>query len=175
MKRGKWVVIKSHASESGGYKESRIAALTHTHTHRRGERSHTTSSSIVDSSVTPPLFRNIREVWFSDIFSLKNLTVNNRRPQAAFYTINSQKTLLTLLTKKMASINPLRNVILTSLSKWYAWDEVLRTKAKSNDLWAYINPSTDGKKLLEKPTKLEVSDFPKHIHNSRQETPTPTK
>ena len=75
----------------------------------------------------------------------------------------------------MASTNPLRDVVLTSSLEWDAWDEVLRTKAKSSDLWAYIDPSTDGKKLLERPTKPEVLDFPKHIHNSRQETPTPTE
>ena len=33
-KRGKWVIIKSHTSELRGYKESRIAALTHTHSRR---------------------------------------------------------------------------------------------------------------------------------------------
>ena len=38
-------------------------------------------------------------------------------------------------------------------------DDVLRTKAKSNDLWAYINPIINGKKLFEKPTKPKVSDF----------------
>ena len=75
----------------------------------------------------------------------------------------------------MASINPLRDITLTSPLEWDAWNEVLRTKAKSNDLWAHIDPSTNGKKLLEKPTKPEVSDFPKHIHNNRQETPTPTE
>ena len=41
------------------------------------------------------------------------------------------------------------------------------TKAKSNDLWAYINPSINGKKLFERPTKPKVSDFLKHIHQSR--------
>ena len=75
----------------------------------------------------------------------------------------------------MASINPLRNIILTSPLKWDAWDKVLKTKAKSNDLWGHINLSTDGKKLLKRPIKLEVSDFLKHIHYSRQETPTPTE
>ena len=75
----------------------------------------------------------------------------------------------------MASTNPLRDVTLTSPSEWDAWDKVLRTKAKSSDLWAHINPSTDGKKLLEKLTKPEVLDFLKYIHNSRQETPTPTE
>ena len=64
----------------------------------------------------------------------------------------------------MALINPLRDVILMSPLKWDAWNEVLRTKAKSSDLWAHIDPSTDGKKLLERPIKLEVLDFLKHIH-----------
>ena len=67
----------------------------------------------------------------------------------------------------MASINPLRDIILISLLKWDAWDKELETKAKSNDLWAYINPIIDGKKLLEKPTKPKVSDFLKYIHQSR--------
>ena len=59
--------------------------------------------------------------------------------------------------------------------EWDMWDEEFRTKAKNSDLWAHIDPSTDGKKLLEKPTKPEVSDFPKHIHHSRQKMPTPTE
>ena len=59
--------------------------------------------------------------------------------------------------------------------EWDAWDEVLKTKAKSNNLWTHIDPSTNSKKLLERPTKPKVSDFPKHIHNNRQEMPTPTK
>ena len=67
----------------------------------------------------------------------------------------------------MALINPLRDVILISPLKWDAWDEEFRTKVKSSDLWAYINPSTDSKKLLEKPTKPKVSDFPKYIHYNR--------
>ena len=75
----------------------------------------------------------------------------------------------------MALINPLRDIILISPSEWDAWDEVLRTKAKSNDLWGYINPSTNGKKLLERPIKPEVLDFTKYIHYSRQETPTLTE
>ena len=64
----------------------------------------------------------------------------------------------------MALINPLKDVTLISPLEWDAWDEELRTKAKSSDLWAYINPSTDGKKLLERPTKPEVLDFLKYIH-----------
>ena len=67
----------------------------------------------------------------------------------------------------MALINPLRDVILTSLLKWDAWDEEFRTKAKSSDLWAHIDPITDGKKLLERPTKLKASDFLKYIYQSR--------
>ena len=67
-------------------------SCTHTHTHSKGERLHITSSSIVDFLVTPPpLLRDIREVWFLDIFTLKNLTINSRKPQAAFYIINSRK------------------------------------------------------------------------------------
>ena len=62
-----------------------------------------------------------------------------------------------------------------SPSEWNAWDKVLRTKAKSSDLWRHINPSINGKKLLEKPIKPEVSDFLKYIYHSRQEMPTPTK
>ena len=54
-----------------------------------------------------------------------------------------------------------------SLLKWDAWDDKLRTKAKSNDLWAYIDLIINGKKLLERPTKLEASDFPKYIYQSR--------
>ena len=41
----------------------------------------------------------------------------------------------------MALINPLRDVILMSPLEWDAWDEVLKTKVKSNDLWGYIDPS----------------------------------
>ena len=63
----------------------------------------------------------------------------------------------------MASINLLRDITLISPLEWDAWDEVLKTKAKSNDLWAYIDPSTNGKKLFKRPTKPEISDFPKHI------------
>ena len=75
----------------------------------------------------------------------------------------------------MALINPLRDITLISPLEWDAWDEVLKIKAKSNDLWAYISPSIHGKKLLEKPIKPKMSNFLKHIYNSRQETPTPTE
>ena len=64
----------------------------------------------------------------------------------------------------MASINPLRDVTLTSPLKWDAWDKELRTKAKNNNLWAYIDPNINGKKLLKRLTKLKVLDFLKHIH-----------
>ena len=64
----------------------------------------------------------------------------------------------------MALINPLRDVILTSPLEWDAWDDELRIKAKSNDLWAYINPIINGKKFLERPTKPEALDFLKYIH-----------
>ena len=67
----------------------------------------------------------------------------------------------------MTLINPLRDVTLTSPLEWDAWDEELRTKAKSSDLWAYIDSITDGKKLLERPTKPEVLDFLKYIYQSR--------
>ena len=67
----------------------------------------------------------------------------------------------------MALINPLRDITLTSPSEWDAWDDKLRTKANSNDLWAYIDPTINGKKLLEKPTKPEALDFLKYIHQSR--------
>ena len=73
----------------------------------------------------------------------------------------------------MVLINPLRDITLMSPLEWDAWDDKFRTKANSSDLWAYIDPIIDGKKLLERPTKLEASDFPKYIHQSRQETPTP--
>ena len=75
----------------------------------------------------------------------------------------------------MALINLLRNIVLISSLKWDVWDEVLKTKAKSNDLWRHIDPSINGKRLLEKPIKLEVSDFPKHFYNNRQESPIPTE
>ena len=64
----------------------------------------------------------------------------------------------------MALTNPLRDIILMSPLEWDAWDNKLRTKANSNDLWAHINPTTNGKKLLERPTKLKVLDFLKYIH-----------
>ena len=67
----------------------------------------------------------------------------------------------------MALINPLRDVILISPLKWDTWDEEFRTKAKSNDLWAHIDPIINNKKLLERPTKPKVSDFPKYIHQNR--------
>ena len=71
------------------------------------------------------------------------------------------------LNKEMALINPLKDVMLISPLKWNAWDEVLRIKAKSSDLWGHINPSIEGRRLLERPTKPEVLDFPKYIHSSR--------
>ena len=67
----------------------------------------------------------------------------------------------------MAFINPLRDIILTSFLEWDAWDDKLRIKAKSGDLWAHIDPIINGKKLLKKLTKPEASDFPKYIHQSR--------
>ena len=67
----------------------------------------------------------------------------------------------------MALINPLREITLISPLKWDAWDNELRTKVKSSDLWAHIDPITNGKKLLKKPTKPKASDFPKYIHQSR--------
>ena len=67
----------------------------------------------------------------------------------------------------MALINPLRDIILMSLLEWDAWDEVFRIKAKSSNLWAYINPNIDGKKLFERSIQLEVLDFLKYIYHSR--------
>ena len=64
----------------------------------------------------------------------------------------------------MALINPLRDIILTSLLKWDAWDDEFRTKVNSNNLWAHIDPIINGKKLLERPTKPETSDFLKYIY-----------
>ena len=64
----------------------------------------------------------------------------------------------------MVLINPLRDIILISPSEWDAWDNELRTKANSSDLWVYIDPITDGKKLLERPTKPKALDFLKYIH-----------
>ena len=67
----------------------------------------------------------------------------------------------------MALTNPLRDITLTSPLEWDAWDNELRIKAKSSDLWVHIDPITDGKKLLERPTKPKASDFPKYIHQIR--------
>ena len=67
----------------------------------------------------------------------------------------------------MALINPLRDIILISLLEWDAWDNEFRIKAKSSNLWAYIDLIINGKKLLERPTKLKASDFLKYIHQSR--------
>ena len=75
----------------------------------------------------------------------------------------------------MALINPLRDIILTSLLEWDAWDNEFRTKVNSSDLWAHIDLITDSKKLLERPTKPKALDFPKYIHQSRQETLMPTE
>ena len=66
----------------------------------------------------------------------------------------------------MALINPLRDIILTSPLKWDAWDNEFKTKANNNDLWAYIDPIINDKKLLERPTKLKASDFLKYIYQS---------
>ena len=66
----------------------------------------------------------------------------------------------------MALTNPLRDIILTSPLEWDAWDNKFRTKAKSNDLWAHIDPIINGKKLLEKPTKPKALDFLKYIYQS---------
>ena len=66
----------------------------------------------------------------------------------------------------MAFTNPLRDIILIFLLKWDTWDNKLRIKAKSSDLWAHIDPITNGKKLLERPIKPKASDFPKYIHQS---------
>ena len=67
----------------------------------------------------------------------------------------------------MALINPLRDIILTSPLEWDAWDNELRTKVNSSNLWAHIDPIINGKKLLERPIKPKASDFPKYIHQSR--------
>ena len=67
----------------------------------------------------------------------------------------------------MALINLLRDITLISFLEWEAWDKVLKIKAKRSNLWGYINPSTYGKRLLKRPIKPEVSDFPKNIYNSR--------
>ena len=64
----------------------------------------------------------------------------------------------------MALINPLRDITLISPSEWDAWDDEFRTKAKSSNLWAHIDPTINSKKLLERPTKPETSDFLKYIH-----------
>ena len=96
MKRGKWVVIKSYASESGGYEESRIAALTHTRTHTAGERSHTTLSSIVASLVTPPLAQRYpRSVVFRYFYPKKiwQLIAESRKPLFIQLTAESRKPL----------------------------------------------------------------------------------
>ena len=67
----------------------------------------------------------------------------------------------------MALTNPLKDITLISPLKWDAWDDELRTKANNSDLWAYIDPIIDGKKLFKRPTKPKTSDFPKYIHQSR--------
>ena len=67
----------------------------------------------------------------------------------------------------MALINPLRDIILTSPLKWDAWDNEFRTKVNNNNLWVYINPIINGKKLFKKPTKPKALNFPKYIHQSR--------
>ena len=64
----------------------------------------------------------------------------------------------------MALINPLRNIILISPLEWDAWDNKFRIKVKSSDLWAHIDPIINGKKFLERSTKLKASDFPKYIY-----------
>ena len=64
----------------------------------------------------------------------------------------------------MALINPLRDITLTSPLDWNTWDDKFKTKANSSDLWVYIDPITDGKKLLERPIKLKTLDFPKYIY-----------
>ena len=66
----------------------------------------------------------------------------------------------------MALTNPLREITLISPLKWDAWDNEFRTKAKSNNLWAYIDPIINGKKLFKRLTKLKALDFLKYIHQS---------
>ena len=75
----------------------------------------------------------------------------------------------------MASINLLRDVTLTSPLEWNAWDNEFRIKAKSSDLWAYIDPIINNKKLLERSIKLKALDFLKYIYQSRWEMLTPTE
>ena len=53
-------------------------------------------------------------------------------------------------------------IILISPLDWEIWDEVFKYKAKVNDLWAYIDPNTDGEKLIGKPVMPEKSDFIKY-------------
>ena len=53
-------------------------------------------------------------------------------------------------------------IVLISPSDWETWDKVFRYKAKVNDLWAYIDLNTDGKKLIRKPVISEESDFIKY-------------
>ena len=59
------------------------------------------------------------------------------------------------------------DITLTSPLELDAWDDELRTKANNSDLWAHIDPITNGKKLLKRPTKPEASDSLKYIHQSR--------
>ena len=62
----------------------------------------------------------------------------------------------------MAPSDPMKEVVLISPSDWDVWDEMFRTKAQINNLWAHIDPNTDREKLLRKPIKPKVSDFSKY-------------
>ena len=60
----------------------------------------------------------------------------------------------------------MREVVLISPSDWDIWDEIFKTKAQINDLWAHIDPNINKEKLLKKPIKLKISDFPKYTQNN---------
>ena len=72
-----------------------------------------------------------------------------------------QKTFINTLKKKIKILSS-TEIILTSPSDWEIWNEVFKYKAKVNNLWAYIDPNTDGEKLIGKPVMPEESDFMKY-------------
>ena len=68
-------------------------------------------------------------------FSLKNLIINNQKPQTINYTNYNQKyVFFTPSNKKITLTNPLKDITLIFPLKWDAWDKEFKIKIKSNNL-----------------------------------------
>ena len=75
-----------------------------------------------------------------------------------------------LATAKNMSSNT--DSTLNSSREWEAWNNDFQARAIALDLWSYVDPSTDGEALLEKPKRPEVTDYKKHQNPTSQVTPT---